>query len=131
MTHGQHSPPTWLTPYCFHDHLNSINPCVQFMMGKESDRQLPFLDIFLSREDGSISTSVQHKATHTDQYWCFHSHHPAAHKQAVVGTLMCRAESLSLSGVSRAQKEKLVFQPLQGNGYHKGFIHKHTCPQPD
>ena len=70
-------------------------------------------------------------ATHTDQYLCFHSHHPAAHKQAVVRTLMCRAEALSSSGVSCAQEEKLVSQALQGNGYPKGFIHKHTYPQPD
>ena len=29
------------------------------------------------------------------------------------------------------QEEKLVSEALQGNGYPKGFIHKHTCPQPD
>ena len=96
----------------FHDHLNSIDPCIQFTMEKESDGQLPFLDILLSREeDGFISTSVHRKATHTDQYLCFHSHHPAAHKRAVVRTLMCRAEALSSSGVSRAQEEKLCCRP--------------------
>ena len=116
----------------FHDHLNSIDPCIQFTIERESNGQLPFLDILLNREeDGSISTSVYRKATHTDQYLSFHSHHPAAHKRAVVRTLMCRAEALSSSGVSRAQEEKLVSQALQGNGYPKGFIHKHTCPQPD
>ena len=95
----------------FHNHLNSIDLCLQFMMEKESDEQLPFLDILLSREeDGSISTSVHLKVTHTDQYLCFHSHHPVAHKRAGVRTLMCRAEALSLSGVSRAQEEKLVLQ---------------------
>ena len=101
-------------------------------MEKESDRQLPFLDILLSREeDGSISTSVHRKATHTDQYLCFQSHHPASHKRAVVRTLMCRAEALSSSGVSRSQEEKHVTQALQRNGYPKSFIQKHTCPQPD
>ena len=44
---------------------------------------------------------------------------------------MCRAEALSLSGVSHTQEEKLVSQAFQGNGYPKGLIHKHTCPQPD
>ena len=38
---------------------------------------------------------------------------------------MGRAEALSSSGVSRAEEEKLVPQALQG------FIHEHTCPQPD
>ena len=74
----------------FHDHLDSIDPCIQFTIERESDGQLPFLDILLNREeDGSISTSVYRKATHTDQYLCFHSHHPAAHKRAVLRTLMC------------------------------------------
>ena len=49
----------------FHDHLNSIDPCIQFTIERESDGQLPFLDILLNREeDGSISTSVYRKATH-------------------------------------------------------------------
>ena len=63
------------------DHLNSIDACIHFTIEKESDGQLPFLDILLKREeDGSISTSVYRKATHTDHYLYFHSHHPAAHK---------------------------------------------------
>ena len=74
---------------------------------------------------------VPYTATHTDQYLYFHSHHPAAHIQAVVRTLMCRAEALSSSGVSCVEEKKLVSQALQGNCYPKGFIHKHTCPQPD
>ena len=61
----------------YYDHLNSNEPCIQLMMEKESDGQLPFLDILLNREeDGSIGTSVHRKATHTDQYLCFHSHQP-------------------------------------------------------
>ena len=116
----------------FHNHLNGSDPCIQFTMEKESDGQLPFLCILWNRDkDGSISTSVHHKATHTDQYLCLHSHHPATHKRAVVRTLMCRAEALSSSGVSHPHEEKLVSQALQRNGYPKGFIHKHTCPQPD
>ena len=58
-------------------------------VSEESDGQLPFLDILLSREeDGFISTSVHCKTTHTNQYLCFHSHHPTAHKRAVVRTLV-------------------------------------------
>ena len=101
----------------FHAHLNSIDPNIQFTVESESEGRLPFLDVLLTREeDGSISTSVFRKATHTDQYLAFESHHPTAHKKAVVRTLMCRAETLSSSGVSRAQEEVRVQHSLRKNG---------------
>ena len=83
-------------------------PCIQFTM-EESDRQLPFLDILLSQEEnGSISTSVHRKATHTDQYLCFLSHHPASHKRAVVYQvfLFNLGSHWPVATVSGTQKEK-------------------------
>ena len=113
----------------FHSHLNSINNNIQFTVEKESDEQLPFLDILLTREEGSsISTSVYRKTTHTDQYLNFESHHPVAHKRAVVKTLLRRAEALSSSGVSRVEEEKHVTKALQKNGYSISFICRHSVP---
>ena len=87
--------------------------------------------MLLTREDdGSISTSVFRKATHTDQYLAYESHHPTAYKKAVVRTLMSRAETLSSSGVSRAQEEERTQQSLQKNGYPVVFIMRHSLPQP-
>ena len=79
------------------------------MIEEERDGQLAFWDVLLHREDdGTISTSVYNKATHTNQYLSFRSHHPMAHKVAVVRTLMTRAENLSSSGVERTEEEKRV-----------------------
>lgn len=60
--------------------MNSIDEHIQFTVEKEENDSLPFLDSLLTHEsDGSISTSVYRKKTHTDQYLQFSSHHPLAH----------------------------------------------------
>ena len=93
----------------FHEHLNSIDRNILFTVEKESDGQLPFLDVLVMREeDGTISTFVYRKPTHTDHYLAFESHHPMEPKRAVIRTLMHRAAALCFSGVSRAQEEKHV-----------------------
>ena len=111
----------------FHEHLNSIDPHIQFTVERESRGQLTFLDVLLTREeDGTISTEVYRKPAHMDQYLTFDSHHLTAHKRAVVRTLMGRAETLSSSGVSRVQEEKRIQDSLWRNGYPTALITKHT-----
>ena len=114
----------------FHSHLNNIEPCMQFTVEEESeDRILPFLDVELCREsDGTVTTSVYRKTTHTNQYLSFASHHPVTHKGAVVSTLMSRANTLSSSGLQRVEEEKKIVDALKENGYPSRFIRKHSCP---
>ena len=68
--------------------LNSIELCIQFTVEEETEGKLSFLD------DGSLTTSVFRKATHTNQYLSFDSHHSVAHKAEVVRTLMHKASTL-------------------------------------
>ena len=104
----------------------------QFTVEKESDGQLPFLDVLVTREeDGTISTSVYRKPTHTDQYLAFEFHHPMGHKRAAVRTLMYWAEALCSSGVNWAQEEKHVQAALEKNGYLATFVQRLRLPQPD
>ena len=60
----------------------------------------------------------------------FDSHHPTAHKRAVVRSLMCRAEALSSPDVSRTQKEKCVQESFERNGYTARFVQRHSLPKP-
>ena len=70
----------------FRSHLNSIEPCIQFMVEKElEDRMLPFLDVELCRDsDRTVTTLLYQKTTHTNQYLSFAPHLPVTHKVAVV-----------------------------------------------
>ena len=104
----------------FHQHLNSIEPSIQFTYEIEQNNQLPFLDN--RQDDCSILTSVFRKSTHTDRYLHFNSHHPQLHKQSVVRTLFSRAESLS-SCPLKSIEELHVSKALQDNGYPERFIH--------
>ena len=78
---------------------------------------------------GSISTSVYHKPTHTHRYLDFSSHHPTAHKVAVVRTLQCRAMAISSSPNAADQELSNITEVLTANGYPKRFISR-VCQRP-
>ena len=77
-------------------HLNSIEPSIQFTVERETDGKLLFLDTCVQRTiDGKLETVVYLKPTHADKYLSFNSHHPRRHKASVVTTLFQRAENLA------------------------------------
>ena len=108
----------------FLEHLNSVEPSIRFTVEVESNGQLPFPDVLLRHDpDGSIATSVYRKPTHTDRYLDFSSHHPLAHKIAVVRTLHTRAESINSSVLGKDEGTRHLKQALTSNGYPKTLIH--------
>ena len=62
-------------------HINNIEPSICFTVEHESEGgSLPSLDVLVQRcDDGSVTTSVYRKPTHTDKYLEFTSHHPKEH----------------------------------------------------
>jgi len=53
----------------FHDHLNSINPNIQFTKEIAEDNRLSFLDTSTSRVHGHVHVSVYQKPTHGQVPW--------------------------------------------------------------
>ena len=91
----------------FHNHLN--RPHIQFTVEVESNNSLPFLDVLLTHEsDGSITTSVYRKPTHTDKYSDFSSHHPLQHKISAIRTLFSRASVLLSSSLVQKDPHHLI-----------------------
>ena len=116
----------------FHRHLNSIEPSIQFTLEAETEGQLAFLDVLISRNpDGSMDTTVYGKPTHTNKYLDFYSHHPLAHKIAVLRTLYSKAQALTSSAVTRTQEQHTISRALAQNGYPATFIHRHSQPSHD
>ena len=78
----------------FLDHINDIDPGKKFTVeGNQDNGDIPFLDTLVKLEtDNSLSISVYHKPTHTDQYLQWDSHHNLSSKYSVIGTLTHRVK---------------------------------------
>lgn len=107
----------------FHSHLNSVNEHIKFTVEEEKDGSIAFLDTMTSRNpDGTIKTSVYRKATHTDKYLQFNSHHPTQHKRSVARTLLDRAKNIPSTDADKLSEVQHVVDALKINGYTDQFI---------
>ena len=80
----------------FFQHINGIEEKIQFTAeNTRADGSLPFLDTLVTvKEDGSLSTSIYRKPTHTNQYLQWDSHHAFANKYSVINSLLHRAKNI-------------------------------------
>ena len=107
----------------FHSHLNSINHHIKFTVEEEKDGSIAFLDTMTTRNpDGTIKTKVYRKATHTDKYLQFNSHHPSQHKRSVARILLDRAKNIPSTDADRLSEVQHVVDALKINGYTEQFI---------
>ena len=106
----------------FHDHLNSVNPNIQFTKDLEKDNGLSFLDTITARVRGRIQVSVYRKPTHTDKYLDYKSHHPSKHKRSVVNTLLHRAQEIPSTNAGRSGERRQVIKVLRDSNYPLRFI---------
>ena len=92
----------------FFHHLNGIEEKIQFTAeNTRADGSLPFLDTLVTvEEDGSLSTSIYRKSTHTNQYLQWDSHHSIANKYSVINSLLHRANNICSN--QEQKKEELT-----------------------
>ena len=97
-----------------------------------TNKELPYLDsLSKAEDDGSFSSTVYRKPTHTDQYLQFGSHHPLVHKLGVIRTLNYRADTV-ITSVDEQRKEKQhVAAALRNCGYPGWAFHKAKTSKED
>ena len=80
----------------FLEHINSIDPAIKFTVeGTQENGAIPFLDTLITQlADNSLSFTVYHKPTHTDQCLQWDSYHSISAKYSVIGTLTHRAKTV-------------------------------------
>ena len=110
----------------FLEHLNTIDPNIQFTSEEcGKDGSMPFLDILITpKEDGSLSTAVYRKPTHTDLYLQWDSNHRVSSKYSVVGSLHHRAKTICSSQELLQQEEDHLKQALTRCKYPAWAINK-------
>ena len=106
----------------FLQHLNSSHPNIKFTCEEvRDDGSMPFLDVLITpEEDGSLSTSVFRKPTHTDLYLQWDSHHTISSKYSVAGTLYHRAKTVCSNPQLLQNKEDHLYQAIKKCKYPHG-----------
>ena len=93
---------------------------------------MPFLDILVTpKEDGSLSTSVFRKPTHTDLYLQWDSQHTISSKYSVAGTLYYRAKTICSDPQLQKKEEEHLYQALQRCRYPLWAINRARIKKPE
>ena len=110
----------------FLQHLNAIDDNIHFTCEEaDEDGSIAFLDVLITpAEDGRLNTSVYKKATHTDQYLHWDSHHAITSKYSVVGTLFYRARTICSNPRQLQREEKHLYQSLRKCKYPDWAINR-------
>ena len=110
----------------FLQHINSVDPAIQFTTEEQKqDGSMPFLDILVTpQEDGTLTTRVYRKPTHTDQYLQWDSHHNLACKYSVINTLTHRAKAVCSSSPLLKEELKHLEEALTQCKYPKWAFQK-------
>ena len=108
----------------FFNYINRQHPNIKFTFEKESNNQLSFLDILITKSSNNCLTSVFHKKTYTGLLMNFLSFSPLNYKAGLVRTLVDRARKInnSYNGFQN-DLNQLIFT-LKRNSFPLYFIEK-------
>ena len=101
----------------FHNTMNSMDATIQFTLEHENNGKLASLDTVITRKDGKLNIDVYRKATHTDRYLDYNSHHQHKHKASTTRTLIHRALTLPNTEEGRTNELEHVKNALCANNY--------------
>ena len=108
----------------FHKYLNSRHRNINFTVEEESNNQLSFLDVEVTRVDNEFVTSIHRKPTFSGVYTNFQSFIPLQYKHGLLFTLLFRAYTIS-SNYDRLHEEIKKLKTIwQKNDFPLFFIDK-------
>jgi predicted GIY-YIG superfamily endonuclease len=105
-----------------HDQLNLLHPALKFTTENESDNNLAFLDVLVTRESGCFTTTVYRKPTFKGLYVRWDSFCAKQRKLNLVSTLVSRAIKICSPTKLNAELDNIT-NILSSNGYPPRVIH--------
>jgi hypothetical protein len=106
------------------NHLNSIDPNIQFTLEEENNKQLPFLDIMLERKNNQIITKVYRKPTDQGLLLNYNSAHSNSTKATVARSGLYRAHKYCTQQSDLKIEITKVYETLLKNDYPLHVIKK-------
>ncbi|XP_068756785.1 uncharacterized protein [Montipora capricornis] len=110
----------------FHTTFNPIDPHISFPIEEESDRQIAFLDTLVSRKDNTITIDVYRKATQTERYLDFSSHHDKRLHRAIKLPSTPQGKNIEINHVIDALRANNYPSYVISNILKRKFS-THTC----
>ena len=104
------------------EHLNSIDPHIEFTIEIQGTDGLSFLDTLTKPTPNSIESTVYRKPTHTDRNVDYNSNHPISAKLSVMHTLIHRAKQVGSTPKFLAKEMDHIHKVLQDNHYPGQFF---------
>ena len=83
--------------------LSSLHPSINFTI-ECSQNELPFLNVFVKKNNTSIDTDIYFKPTYSQQYLIFDSCHPKHIKSSIPNSLARRLKMIISSGEKNPQR---------------------------
>ena len=110
----------------FFQHINEVDTSIKFTMEEAGpDGSIPFLDVLVTpKVDGTFTTKVYRKPTHTDQHLQWDSNHNLASKYNVINTLTHRVRTLCSTPELISNELEHLEEVLRGCKYPRWAIKK-------
>ena len=106
-------------------HLNSQHPRIKFTTETQQNGKIAFLDTEVCvTEEGKVKVKVYRKATHTDQYLQWDSHHHISQKLGIITTFRHRIKTIVTEEKDREEEENHVARALRRCGHPKWSLNK-------
>ena len=108
--------------HAFPERINNWHPNLRFTIELEQNKQLPFLDVCVIRENSQHTTTLYRKPTHTDLYLLWESNQCRKYKLGLIKTLMVRILRICSTPQHVQDETERLRRTLKANGYSPHII---------